>query len=151
MSAQIEEHPSFTFDSVKEHQVTSLKKQNPEYIDINEITPDLIEINIREAVVLKINKVWDKVSGDGTPVRIYDVLLGDDTGVIHLTARDEQCDFFAESTIVKILGSRSVLYKMHCTLELDQWSKVTLVQNPSLTKDNVKVSEDVSKVEFVVE
>ncbi|KAL0225127.1 hypothetical protein RCL1_003039 [Eukaryota sp. TZLM3-RCL] len=148
MSQQIEEHIRITFDQVSEEGVQTVSKRPPTYLVINDLAPDIVEVNIKEAVVVNITKVWEKTAGDGTLVRIYDVVLGDHTGVIHITARDSQCDFFAIDKVVSVLGARSVLYKTHCTLELDDWSKVTVVQNPTLNKSNVNTSNNVSKIEF---
>jgi len=66
-------------------------------------------------LVGKVNLVVDKNRVDGTRVRLAEVEVGDETGIVSLRARDEQVD------ILNSVSERSgAVVLRNCTLELYQ-------------------------------
>ncbi|KAL0249330.1 hypothetical protein GEMRC1_004562 [Eukaryota sp. GEM-RC1] len=148
MPQPTEERIRIHFDSISEANAASLTLVKPSYIEINDIVPDLSDVNLKAALVYRITHVFDRKAGNGSSVRIFDVVLGDESGIIHLVAREDQCDFFKEKSVVEILGARVVFYKNHIVLELDQWSKVNPVSASTLNDSHINIDNNISRVIF---
>lgn len=66
--------------------------------------------------------VLNKQGGRGT--RIAEVLLGDATGVIVFTAKNEQVDILAPGNYAVLRNARVDMFKGSMRLVVDQWGKV---------------------------
>ncbi len=68
--------------------------------------------------------VLNKQGGRGTNTRIAEVLLGDATGVIVFSAKNEQVDVLAPGKYAVLRNARIDMFKGSMRLVVDQWGKV---------------------------
>ncbi|GLJ29502.1 hypothetical protein SUGI_0581550 [Cryptomeria japonica] len=78
-------------------------------------------------------------------VRIAECLVGDDTGVIIFTARNEQVDIMKEGLTVIIRNAKIDMYKGTMRLAVDKWGRVEVTEPASFT---VKEDNNLSAVEY---
>ncbi|CAN8294398.1 unnamed protein product [Cochlearia groenlandica] len=79
-------------------------------------------------------------------MRIAECLIGDETGIIIFTARNEQVDLMKEGTIVTLRNAKIDMYKGSMRLAVDRWGRVEVADE---TADiTVKEDNNLSLIEF---
>lgn len=79
-------------------------------------------------------------------MRIAECIVGDDTGVVVFTARNEQVDIMKPGAIVEARKARVDMYKGSMRLAVDKWGTLKAAEGVSDLK--VKEDNNVSLVEF---
>lgn len=74
--------------------------------------------------------VLNKQGGRGPNTRIAEVLLGDETGVIVFSAKNEQVDVLAPGNYAVLRNARVDMFKGSMRLVVDQWGKVDSPEKP---------------------
>jgi len=90
--------------------------------------------------------VVEKTRTDGTKIRIAECLLGDETGCVILTARNEQIDLVQPGKTVLLRNSKIIMYKGFMRLAVDKWGKVELASKPETFE--VFTTNNLSAVEY---
>ncbi|KAG5561714.1 hypothetical protein RHGRI_004681 [Rhododendron griersonianum] len=83
--------------------------------------------------------------GGGGQARIAECLIGDDTGTILFTARNEQVDLMKPGTTVILRNAKIDMFKGSMRLAVDKWGRVEVTE-----PENFVVNEDnnLSLVEY---
>uniref|UniRef100_A0A452XHK7 Single-stranded DNA binding protein Ssb-like OB fold domain-containing protein n=5 Tax=Triticinae TaxID=1648030 RepID=A0A452XHK7_AEGTS len=82
----------------------------------------------------------------GGNMRIAECIVGDDTGVVVFTARNEQVDIMKPGAVVEARKARVDMYKGSMRLAVDKWGTLKAAESPADFK--VKEDNNVSLVEF---
>ncbi|XP_040380439.1 uncharacterized protein At4g28440-like [Oryza brachyantha] len=79
------------------------------------------------------------------PVRIAECLVGDETGVIVFTARNDQVDMLKPGNTAILRNARIDMFKGSMRLAVDKWGRVEVTEPASFT---VKEDNNLSLVEY---
>ena len=81
-------------------------------------------------------------------MKISECLVGDESGVITFTARNEQVDAMAPNKIATLRNAKIDMYKGSMRLAVDKWGVVE-TRDPTATDDiKPKLDNDLSAVEY---
>ena len=105
--------------------------RKPTFLKVAEIDPNARGVNL----VAKCMSVSDPVNG------VFEVVLGDDTGIVTLRST-EQCK--PGSTLV-LRNSRVSMFRGRLRLEIDKWGKLASADSASFS---VNCAKDISAVEY---
>ncbi|CAN6482814.1 unnamed protein product [Victoria cruziana] len=78
-------------------------------------------------------------------MRIAECLVGDETGMIVFTARNEQVDLLKPNTTVILRNAKIDMFKGSMRLAVDKWGRVEVTDQADFT---VKVDNNLSLVEY---
>ncbi|OVA09847.1 hypothetical protein BVC80_1753g47 [Macleaya cordata] len=98
--------------------------------------------------VVSSKMVLQKGRPDGPQVRqmrIAECLVGDETGMIVFTARNEQVDLMKPDTTVILRNAKIDMFKGSMRLAVDKWGRVEVSEPASFT---VKEDNNLSLVEY---
>ncbi|KAM0868281.1 hypothetical protein ACQ4PT_012676 [Festuca glaucescens] len=84
-------------------------------------------------------------SAGSRQVRIAECIVGDETGVIVFTARNEQVDLLKPGTTVLLRNARIDMFKGSMRLAVDKWGRVEVTEPANFT---VKEDNNMSLVEY---
>jgi len=79
-------------------------------------------------------------------MRIAECLVGDETGIIIFTARNDQVDLMKEGKIVTLRNAKIDMYKGSMRLAVDRWGRVEVAEEP--TDITVKEDNNLSLIEY---
>jgi len=103
---------------------------------VDTTSPSLLLVFMHGSLVGKVTVVVDKKRVDQSRVRLAEVEVGDETGIVSLRARDDQIDILQE-----VSGRDGAIVLRNCTLELYQGKHIRLAVTKwgklSLYPDNV--------------
>ncbi|XP_057851497.2 uncharacterized protein At4g28440 [Cryptomeria japonica] len=97
--------------------------------------------------VISSSMVLNKGKPEGPHMRIAECLVGDDTGVIIFTARNEQVDLMKPGSTVILRNAKIDMFKTSMRLAVDKWGRVELTQ-PEDDEFQVKHDNNLSLVEY---
>ena len=81
--------------------------------------------------VVSAKTVVSRTRPDGTLIRIAECTVGDDTGVITLTARNAQVEFMKEGNSVVLRNAKIDMYKGSMRLAVDKWGIIEAAKEPA--------------------
>ncbi|XP_057816673.1 uncharacterized protein At4g28440 [Cryptomeria japonica] len=79
------------------------------------------------------------------PMRIAECVVGDETGTIIFTARNEQVDMMKPDTTVILRNAKIDMYKGSMRLAVDKWGRVEVTDAANF---NVKEDNNLSLIEY---
>ncbi|EFJ14372.1 hypothetical protein SELMODRAFT_271333 [Selaginella moellendorffii] len=123
----------------------SLRK--PVFIKVDQLRPGTTGHTLVVKVVSS-KMVLRKARPDGQnvrQVRIAECVVGDDTGVIIFTARNEQVDLMKPGVTVNLRNAKIDMFKGSMRLAVDKWGRVEPAADESFT---VKEDNNLSAVEY---
>eukprot|EP00745_Piridium_sociabile_P011597 TRINITY_DN183022_c1_g1_i1.p1 TRINITY_DN183022_c1_g1~~TRINITY_DN183022_c1_g1_i1.p1 ORF type:complete len:174 (-),score=24.49 TRINITY_DN183022_c1_g1_i1:50-571(-) len=112
----------------------------PIFQRVSDVSPNHHAINLHVKVV-SIGKAEEKEKKNGSVYKLGEAVVGDSTGVITMTLRDEQCDVFQVGNYVKLQNAAIRLFRGNFRIEVDRWGKMSVVVDdvpqwtPNLEKD----------------
>ncbi|KAH8495276.1 hypothetical protein H0E87_018458 [Populus deltoides] len=98
--------------------------------------------------VVSAKMVLQKGRADGPQVRqmkIAECLVGDETGLIIFTARNDQVDLMQEGTTVILRNAKIDMFKGSMRLAVDRWGRVEVTEPADFT---VKEDNNLSLIEY---
>ncbi|KAJ7546738.1 hypothetical protein O6H91_08G052500 [Diphasiastrum complanatum] len=123
----------------------SLRK--PTFIKVDQLRPETSGHTLVVKIVSS-KLVLQKARPDGTQVRsvrIAECIVGDETGVIVFTARNEQVDLMKEGATVILRNAKIDMFKGSMRLAVDKWGRVELTEAADIV---VKEDNNLSLVEY---
>jgi replication factor A1 len=122
-----------------------LKK--PVFSKVENLKPGQSErLNLR-AKVEKSTVVLDKTRVDGNKIRVAEVILGDETASIILTARNEQIDLLKPGSVVEVRNVKVEMFNdAFMRVVVDKWGKIISSSEPA--NFNVNLDNNLSSVEY---
>ncbi|ONK81326.1 uncharacterized protein A4U43_C01F27840 [Asparagus officinalis] len=124
---------------------TGLRK--PVFTKVDQLRPGTSGHTLTVKVVSS-KMVLQKGRPDGSQVRqtrIAECLVGDETGMIVFTARNEQVDLMKEGATVTLRNAKIDMFKGSMRLAVDKWGRVEPTDAANFT---VKEDNNLSLVEY---
>ncbi|CAM6108951.1 unnamed protein product [Calypogeia fissa] len=121
--------------------------RKPVFIKVDQLRPGTAGHTLSVKVVSS-KLVLQKARPDGNQVRhvrIAECIVGDDTGVIVFTARNEQVDLMKEGVTVILRNAKIDMFKGSMRLAVDKWGRVEVTEPASFV---VKEDNNLSLVEY---
>ncbi|CAL9227184.1 unnamed protein product [Arabidopsis halleri] len=132
---------------------TSTVKRKPVFVKVEQLKPGttghtltvkVIEANIVVPVTRK-TRPTSSMSRPSQPSRIVECLIGDETGCILFTARNDQVDLMKPGATVILRNSRIDMFKGTMRLGVDKWGRIEATEPASFA---VKEDNNLSLVEY---
>ncbi|KAK3023036.1 hypothetical protein RJ639_044826 [Escallonia herrerae] len=128
------------------------KLRKPVFVKVNQLKPGTSGHTLT-VKVLSSTTMLDKRSrramssyGDGIAnTRIAECLIGDDTGTILFTARNDQVDLMKPGTTIIIRNSKIDMFKGSMRLSVDRWGRIEVTEPAKFV---VKEDNNLSLVEY---
>ncbi|PKI55215.1 hypothetical protein CRG98_024506 [Punica granatum] len=122
--------------------------RKPVFTKVDQLRPGTTGHTLTVKVVSS-EMVLQKGRPDGPqvrPMRIAECLIGDETGVIVFTARNEQVDMMKPGTIVILRNAKIDMFKGSMRLAVDKWGRIEATDQPA--EFTVKEDNNLSLVEY---
>ncbi|KAI3731467.1 hypothetical protein L1987_62655 [Smallanthus sonchifolius] len=121
-------------------------KQQPAFIKINQLRPGAFGLNLTVKVVSSKAIVTRGRNGtQGRNMRLAECLVGDETGIVVFTARNDQVDAMKECSTVVLRNAKIDMYKGSMRLAVDKWGRVEVTEPADFS---VKEDNNLSLIEF---
>ncbi|KAJ9563769.1 hypothetical protein OSB04_008929 [Centaurea solstitialis] len=121
-------------------------KQQPAFVKIDQLRPGAIGLNLTVKVVSsKMIMTRGRNGTQGRNMRLAECLVGDETGIIVFTARNDQVDAMKEGSTVILRNAKIDMYKGSMRLAVDKWGRVEVTEPASFS---VKEDSNLSLIEF---
>lgn len=123
----------------------STDKRKPTFTKIESMRPGTKghTLNVK---VLEVKVVLNRPRGPrGAPLRVAECLVGDETGVMVFTARNEQVDVAKVGAFLTLRNAKIDMFRGSMRLACDQWAKVEESTDASFEP---KLDNNLSLVEY---
>jgi len=117
------------------------------FVKVNQLRPGTSGHTLTVKVV-NAKLVLQKARADGTQVRqvrIAECLVGDETGIIVFTARNDQVDLMKDGVTVILRNAKIDMFKGSMRLAVDKWGRVEPADDADFV---VKEDTNFSLIEF---
>lgn len=118
------------------------KLRKPTFTTVNQLFPGTSGHTLVISVV-STNLVVHK--SHPNPIRISECLVGDQTGVIVFTARNEQVDLFRDGATLILRNAKIDMFRGSMRLAVDRWGRVEVTEPANFT---IKRDNNLSLVEY---
>merc|ERR1712216_256270 len=93
---------------------------------------DSLDINAcgGQNLVVRVDRIMaiaERVREDGTRSKVADVVVGDETGCVTLTARNDQIDVLIPNTVVALNNCQTKLFQGSMRVQVDRWGSIVAV------------------------
>jgi len=106
------------------------RKRQPVEAKVSELTPASRAVNVTAKVVSK-SEIRDIPMGrDGSPHRVCDALVGDETGSIYLTLWDDNIEKVSENDTIRVENGYVTLFKGNMRLNIGKYGKLETAKEP---------------------
>jgi len=123
----------------------TIQKTKPVFIAVNELKPGTHGHNLKVKVVSS-NIVLEKTRSDSSKTRIAECLVGDSTGSVILTARNDQIDRIQIGKPIIIRNAKVDMFKGFMRLAVDKWGKIESSNEPANYQPNT--DNNLSNIEY---
>ncbi|KAG8384820.1 hypothetical protein BUALT_Bualt04G0158100 [Buddleja alternifolia] len=126
---------------------TKSAKRKPVFTKVDQLRPGTNGHNLVVKVVSS-KMVLQKGRPGGPqvrPIKISECLVGDDTGTILFTARNEQVEMMKPEATIILRNAKIDMFKGSMRLAVDKWGRVEVTEPSSFT---VKEDNNLSLVEY---
>ncbi|XP_068335775.1 uncharacterized protein At4g28440 [Pyrus communis] len=132
---------------------TVTAKRKPVFVKVEQLQPNTNGHTLTVKVVSsKPVKVTNKNGGRSSlssrpiqPARIAECLVGDETGTILFTARNDQVDTMKPDTTVNLRNAKIDMFKGTMRLAVDKWGRVEVTEPANF---QVKEDNNLSLIEY---
>ncbi|VFQ93143.1 unnamed protein product [Cuscuta campestris] len=117
------------------------QKKQVDLTKVNQLRPSNFGLS------LKVKVVSSKLIGQSGRAqgRVAECLVGDETGIVVFTARNDQVDIMREGTTVLLTNARVDLFKGSMRLALDRYGRVEVTTDADFS---VQTDNNLSLIEF---
>ncbi|KAM3303898.1 hypothetical protein P3S67_014929 [Capsicum chacoense] len=119
------------------------KKQQPVFTKVDQLRPMATGLNLTVKVVN--TKMVVPRGNQGRLMRLAECLVGDETGMIIFTARNDQVDMMKEGATVILRNAKIDMFKGSMRLAVDRWGRIEVTEPASFS---VKEDSNLSLIEF---
>jgi replication factor A1 len=99
-------------------------KKQPVEAKVGDLTPQSKAVNVTAKVVSKTEIREIPMGRDGSPHKVSDALIGDETGVVYLTLWDDNIEKVNEGDSVRIENGYVTLFKGNIRLNIGKYGKL---------------------------
>jgi len=122
-----------------------IQKKQAVYTTVDQLKPGTHGHNLKLKVV-STSTVIEKTRSDGTKTRIAECFVGDNTGSVTLTARNDQIDKVTPGRTIIVRNAKIDMFKGFMRLAVDKWGKIEVASEPATFE--VSTSNNLSNVEY---
>ena len=105
-------------------------KKEPVEAKVGDLNPQSKAVNVTAKVVSKTEIREIPMGRDGSPHKVCDALVGDETGVVYLTLWDDNIDKVNEQDTIRIENGYVTLFKGNIRLNIGKYGKLDQAQTP---------------------
>jgi len=121
------------------------EKKQPVFKQVADLRPGTHGHNLHVKVV-KSQIVVDRPRGPkGQPLKVAECIVGDESGTIVFTARNEQVDLAQEGKYLTLRNAKIDMYRGSMRLAVDQWGKVEALEDSTF---QAKTDNNLSLIEY---
>ncbi len=113
-------------------------KKEPVEAKVGDLTPQSKAVNVTAKVVSKTEIREIPMGRDGSPHKVSDALIGDETGVVYLTLWDDNIEKVNEGDTVRVENGYVTLFKGNIRLNIGKYGKL----EPATTPLEVEVNTE---------
>ncbi|KAJ0836607.1 putative nucleic acid-binding protein [Helianthus annuus] len=132
---------------------TTVVKRKPVFVKVGDLKPGTnghtLAVKVLSSTTVLDKKPRNTSSFSSRPgaanTRIAECLIGDETGTILFTARNDQVDLMKAGTTVIIRNAKIDMFKGSMRLAVDKWGRIEVTEPASFT---VKEDNNLSLVEY---
>eukprot|EP00775_Hariotina_reticulata_P003838 gene3838-4095_t len=122
-----------------------MEKKQPVFKQVQDLRPGTQGHNLHLKVV-EAKTVIDRQRGPkGQPLKVAECIVGDPTGVIVFTARNEQAELAETGKFITLRNAKIDMFRGSMRLAVDQWGKVEAYDGDSF---DAKADNNLSLVEY---
>lgn len=111
-------------------------KKEPVEAKVGELTPQSRAVNITAKVVSKTEIREIPMGRDGSPHKVSDALIGDETGVVYLTLWDDNIEKVNDGDSIRIENGYVTLFKGNMRLNIGKYGKLEPAAEPLAVEVN---------------
>ncbi|MCW4047780.1 MAG: OB-fold nucleic acid binding domain-containing protein [Candidatus Bathyarchaeota archaeon] len=105
-------------------------KRQPVEAKVGELTPQSRAVNVTAKVVSKSEVREIPLGRDGSPHKVCDALVGDETGSIYLTLWDDNIEKVNENDTIRVENGYVTLFKGNMRLNIGKYGKLGMAETP---------------------
>jgi len=113
-------------------------KKQPVEAKVGDLTPQSKAVNVTAKVVSKTEIREIPMGRDGSPHKVSDALIGDETGVVYLTLWDDNIEKVNDGDTVRIENGYVTLFKGNIRLNIGKYGKLEPAQAPLAVEVNTE-------------
>jgi replication factor A1 len=113
-------------------------KKEPVEAKVGDLTPQSKAVNVTAKVVSKTEIREIPMGRDGSPHKVCDALIGDETGVVYLTLWDDNIEKVNEGDSVRIENGYVTLFKGNIRLNIGKYGKLEPAKEPLAVEVNTE-------------
>ena len=113
-------------------------KRQPVEAKVGELTPQSKAINVTAKVVSKSEVREIPMGRDGSPHKVCDALVGDETGSIYLTLWDDNIDKVNDGDTIRVENGYVTLFKGSMRLNIGKYGKLEMAKEPLTAEVNTE-------------
>jgi replication factor A1 len=117
----------------------------PSFVTVEQLKPGSLGHNL-VVMVVSSQVVVDKSRPDGSKVKVAEAVVGDQTGCITLTARNDQIDALVPGTTVVVRNAKIDMFKGFMRLAVDKWGSLKRAEHQETYQ--VKSENNLSQIEY---
>ncbi len=113
-------------------------KKEPVEAKVGDLTPQSKAVNVTAKVVSKTEIREIPMGRDGSPHKVSDALIGDETGVVYLTLWDDNIEKVNEGDTVRVENGYVTLFKGNIRLNIGKYGKLEPAAEPLTVEVNTE-------------
>jgi replication factor A1 len=113
-------------------------KKEPVEAKVGDLTPQSKAVNVTAKVVSKTEIREIPMGRDGSPHKVSDALIGDETGVVYLTLWDDNIEKVNDGETVRIENGYVTLFKGNIRLNIGKYGKLEPAATPLAAEVNTE-------------
>ena len=113
-------------------------KKTPVEAKVGDLTPQSKAVNVTAKVVSKTEIREIPMGRDGSPHKVSDALVGDETGVVYVTLWDDNIEKVNESDTIRVENGYVTLFKGNIRLNIGKYGKLEQAKEPLAVEVNTE-------------
>jgi replication factor A1 len=113
-------------------------KKQPVEAKVGDLTPQSKAVNVTAKVVSKTEIREIPMGRDGSPHKVSDALVGDETGVVYVTLWDDNIEKVNESDTIRVENGYVTLFKGNIRLNIGKYGKLEQAKEPLAVEVNTE-------------
>jgi len=113
-------------------------KKQPVEAKVGDLTPQSKAVNVTAKVVSKTEIREIPMGRDGSPHKVSDALVGDETGVVYVTLWDDNIEKVNESDTIRVENGYVTLFKGNIRLNIGKYGKLEQAKDPLAVEVNTE-------------
>jgi replication factor A1 len=113
-------------------------KKQPVEAKVGDLTPQSRAVNVTAKVVSKTEIREIPMGRDGSPHKVSDALVGDETGVVYVTLWDDNIEKVNEGDTIRVENGYVTLFKGNIRLNIGKYGKLEPAKEPLTVEVNTE-------------